>query len=161
MSPTLQELLNSENYNSLEGINIVYTGLLMLGDSPHLERISDSVNKCLEIDSEQLGFQKRNKIGTLWYVRCRADNMQQAHHKILHYLSDIFSKKDLKNISIALQVNLAHFSHKEVGTPFSDPIDYGYLEQLGCTLSDTFKSLIEPTEPCFAVWDGKVWSASI
>lgn len=161
MKPTLQELLNSEDYNSTKGINIIYTGLLMLGNSLHLERISDSVMECLEIDNEQLEFQKRNKNGTLWYVRCRANNMQQAHHKILGYLSDIFSKKDLKNISIALQVSLAHFSHKEMGSFFSDPIDYGYLEQIECGFSDAFKSLIEPTEPCFAVWDGKVWLASI
>lgn len=161
MKPTLQELLNSENYNSLEGINIVYTGLLMLNNSPRLERIFDSVNECIEIDSEQLGFQKRNRSGTLWYVRCRANNMQQAHRKVLDYLSDIFCKKDLNNISIALQVSLSHFSHKEMGTLFNESIDYEYLEQLGCGLSDIFKSLIEPTEPCFAVWNGERWSATI
>lgn len=161
MSPTLQELLNSESYNSTDGIHIIYTGLLMFNNVENYEEFFRSISEYLEIDNEQLGFQKRSKTGVLWYVRCRANSKQQAHKEVMNYLSDIFSKKNVKNISIALQVNLAHCSHKEMGSLFSDPIDYGYLDTIECGLSDILKTLIEPTEPCFAVWDGKCWSASI
>lgn len=161
MKATLQELLNSEIYNSTEGIHIIYTGLLIFNNIENHKELFCSITEYLEINNEHLGFQERSKTGVLWYVRCRANSKQQAHKDIMNYLSNIFSKKDVKNISIALQVNLAHFSHKEMGAYFSDPIDYGYLEHIDCGLSDIFKSLIEPTEPCFAVWDGERWSAAI
>ena len=85
MSPTLQELLNSKSYNSTEGIHIIYTGLLMFNNVENYEEFFRSISEYLEIDNEQLGFQKRSKTGVLWYVRCRANSKQQAHKEIMNY----------------------------------------------------------------------------
>lgn len=161
MKPTLQDLLNSESYNSLEGINIIYTGLLVFNNNKNSEESLRSIYEDLDVNNEQLGFQVRNSAKNLWYCRCRANSKQQAYKEIMNYLKEIFRKKNLKNINITLQVSLAHFSHKEPGWGGDHPIDYNYIDHLEVQTSSLFKDILEPLEPYFGVWDGKSWLPSI
>ncbi|ALF60308.1 hypothetical protein [Psychrobacter urativorans] len=160
MKPTFKDLLDSEDYNSLKGINIIYTGLLVFNNYNNHEGFWNSIYKGLDIDNEQLGFQKRKGANNLWYVRCQADSKLQAYKEIMNYLTELFKNKSVKNISLSLQVSLAHFSHKEPGRFLSDPIDYNYIDHLEVQTSSLFKDSLEPVEPYFGVWDGKSWSVS-
>lgn len=155
---TFEEFL--EDSTLLEGINIHFTGLLTLNLLDKYSSLRPSLNEHLDIDTDDLGFLKKNDIGTLWYVRCRANIKGKAMRKIIDYLATFLQENNINHMHVAISIQLAHFNHKPIDHPMVDPIDYNLIDNLEDKKSSIFKDIYEPVEPYFAMWDGKKWNVA-
>jgi len=155
---TFEEFLDKSTL--LKDINIHFGGLITLNLLAKYEPSRHSLNEYLEIDTDNLGFHKRPDVGTLWYVRCRADTKVDAMRKILDYLATFLEENNISLMHVAISIQLIHLNHKPIDHPMVDPIDYNLIDHLEHKQAAIFKNVIEPIEPYFAVWNGKKWSPS-
>lgn len=147
--------------NILSNINICFEGLLALNFLETHEDYRSSLNDHMENFFGNLEFQKRDKIGNIWYVRCKANSKQEALDEVFNYLANILEGKNITYLNTAISMSLSYFNHKNIDQPMNDPIDYKVIEMLDHKSIEVLKNILEPIEPSFKKWNGESWTLEI
>lgn len=153
-----QEPNSDKAYDVINGLNIYFEGLLTLDITDKYKINIQTLNEYLSKANEYIECEKINTIGTVWQIRCKNDSKQNAIDSMKNYLSIVLKQENIELLNIGISISLSHFNHKDIDSPLTDSIDYSLFEHFSAETFSILPKLLEPTESCFAKWNGKRWS---